>query len=428
MGDQELRAAMVARLVSLGRIVGPEVEAAFRAVPRHLFLPELEPSEAYRDHAVTTKWQDGEAVSSASQPSMMAIMLEQLALQPGHRVLEIGAGTGYNAALMAHIVGPTGSVVAVDIDDDIVAGAGENLAAAGVSGVTLATGDGALGYPSMAPYDRIVATVGSWDIQPAWWSELADGGRLLLPLSVGGSQLSTAFDLEAGPPPTMRASSVRCCAFVRLRGHGAVAEGAQPLGPDGVAVAPVDPGSAGAEPFTPADVSRVLLERGSRTMSAVGLCSMDLWDGFGLWSSIAQPGMCRLLVDPGASRRWPSLLPSGMDGGTMMLVDLSPHRTGIAVVVPSADVPDQADDLFPIAVHGYGPDHDAVAGRLLELLEEWVALGRPTAGELAVTATRPEGPRSDDPGIELTKQHCRLALAYPGMTGAPLLDRPIVDG
>jgi protein-L-isoaspartate(D-aspartate) O-methyltransferase len=419
---------MVARLVSLGRIRGPEVEAAFRAVPRHLFLPELEPEDAYRDHAVTTKWQDGEAVSSASQPSMMAIMLEQLALRPGHRVLEIGAGTGYNAALMAHIVGPKGSVVAVDIDDDIVAGAGRNLAAAGVSGVTLSTEDGALGYPSMAPYDRIVITVGSWDIQPAWWSELADGGRLLLPLSVGGSQLSTAFDLDAGPPPTMHSSSVRCCAFVRLRGHGAVVEGAYPLGPDGVAVVPVDPGKLGPEPFNPADVSRVLRERGSRRLSSVGLCSMDLWDGFGLWSSIAQPGMCRLLVDPGASHRWPSLLPGGMDGGTMMLADLSPQRTGIAVVVPSADVPEQADALFPVAVHGYGPDHDAVAGHLLELLEWWVALGRPTAAELALTATRPDAPRSGGPGIELEKQHCRLLLAYPGMVGASLPDRPIVDG
>lgn len=427
MGDQDLRAAMVARLVSLGRIRAPEVEAAFRAVPRHLFLPDLDPEEAYRDHAVTTKWQNGEAVSSASQPSMMAIMLEQLALRPGHRVLEIGAGTGYNAALMAHIVGPTGSVVAVDIDDDIVAGAGLNLAAAGVSGVTLAVEDGALGHPAMAPYDRIVITVGSWDIHPAWWSELADGGRLLLPLSVGGSQLSIAFDHDAGPPPTMRADSVRCCAFVRLRGRGAVTEGAYPLGPDGVAVAPVDPGRSEAGPFDSAELLRVLRDRGARRTSAVGLCSMDLWDGFGLWSAISQPGMCRLLLDPGASRRWPSLLPSGMDGGTMMLVEMSPRRTGIAVVVPSGDVPDQPDGLFPVAVHGYGPDHEAVAGRLLELLERWVATGRPTAGELAVTATRPEDPRTDEPGIELAKQHSRLLLTYPGVVGMLLPDRPIVE-
>ena len=111
---------------------------------------------------------DGVTTSSASQPSMMAIMLGQLDLQPGHRVLEIGAGTGYNAALMARIVGPGGRVVAVDIDADLVDGAARHLAAAGVDGVELVCADGARGYPPAAPYDRIVLTVGSGDVRPEW--------------------------------------------------------------------------------------------------------------------------------------------------------------------------------------------------------------------------------------------------------------------
>jgi protein-L-isoaspartate(D-aspartate) O-methyltransferase len=103
-----LHQALVDRLKCAGYIHTPAVEAAFRAVPRHLFLPAVAPDTVYTDEAIPTKRLDGKAVSSSSQPAIMAIMLEQLDLHPGHRVLEIGAGTGYNAALMAHIVGDSG--------------------------------------------------------------------------------------------------------------------------------------------------------------------------------------------------------------------------------------------------------------------------------------------------------------------------------
>src|SRR2546425_11884958 len=107
---------------------------------------------------------DGEAVSSSSQPEIMATMLEQLGLEPGLRVLEIGAGTGYNAALMAHVVGETGTLTSMDIDDDIVDGARAHLDAAGQSRVRVVLGEGGLGYPAGAPYDRIILTVGAWDV------------------------------------------------------------------------------------------------------------------------------------------------------------------------------------------------------------------------------------------------------------------------
>ena len=125
----------------------------------------------------------------------MAIMLEQLNPQPGHRVLEIGAGTGYNAALMGHLVGDSGLVITVDIDDDLVESAREHLGSAGLHRVSVVCGDGGLGYADRAPYDRIILTVGAWDIVPAWWKQLKLGGRLLLPLEVkGGVQKSVAFD------------------------------------------------------------------------------------------------------------------------------------------------------------------------------------------------------------------------------------------
>jgi protein-L-isoaspartate(D-aspartate) O-methyltransferase len=111
--------ALVDELKNKGAIRTTPVETAFRAVPRHLFVPGVALDEVYRDQSIPTKRLDGAIVSSSSQPAIMAVMLEQLALEPGHHVLEIGAGAGYNAALMAHIVGETGQVVTVDIDEGI---------------------------------------------------------------------------------------------------------------------------------------------------------------------------------------------------------------------------------------------------------------------------------------------------------------------
>jgi len=102
----------------------------------------------------------------------MAIMLEQMELEPGHRVLEIGAGTGYNAALMAHIVGGEGLVATLDIDEDIVADVRKHIADAGLGNVTVVRADGGYGYPPDAPYDRIILTVGVWDLVPAWLEQL----------------------------------------------------------------------------------------------------------------------------------------------------------------------------------------------------------------------------------------------------------------
>src|SRR5207245_8982442 len=108
-------------LIASGCVPSPGVEGAFRAVPRHLFVPGVDPTEVYADRAIQTKRApNGRGISSSSQPSIMAIMLEQLGLAPGMRVLEIGAGTGYNAALLAHLVGEQGHVTTVDIDPDPV--------------------------------------------------------------------------------------------------------------------------------------------------------------------------------------------------------------------------------------------------------------------------------------------------------------------
>ncbi|MGH3167705.1 MAG: methyltransferase domain-containing protein, partial [Trebonia sp.] len=142
-----LRDALVDQLLETGAVRTPRVEAALRAVPRHVFVPDAPLRRAYADDVVQTKVDsDGIPISAASQPSIVGVMLEQLAVAPGMRVLEIGAGTGYNAGLLAHLAGDGGSVVTLDVDEDIVDGARAALAEAGFPGVTVILGDGALGY------------------------------------------------------------------------------------------------------------------------------------------------------------------------------------------------------------------------------------------------------------------------------------------
>lgn len=212
----DLRDRLAEQLQARGHLHDPLVAKAFRTVPRHLFVPAVEPARAYEDAVVATKWSpDGTAISSSSQPSMMAIMLEQLALRAGHRVLEIGAGTGYNAALMAQIVGDAGTVVSLDIDEDLVRTAREHLTEAGGLPVTVVRADADGGWPDGAPYDRIVLTVAADRIIPAWVDQLGDGGRLVLPLAGGAGQASVAYEKRHGQ---LIETSRRGCAFMPLRG------------------------------------------------------------------------------------------------------------------------------------------------------------------------------------------------------------------
>ncbi|MGH3611102.1 MAG: methyltransferase domain-containing protein [Pseudonocardia sp.] len=383
MGAAErARTQLVDALRASGRVRNPAVEAAFRAVPRHLFLPGLPPHEAYADEAVAVQHIDGVATSSASQPSMMAIMLEQLDLRPGHRVLEVGAGTGYNAALMTHLVGAGGSVTAVDIDAELVARAADNLTAAGVSGVDLHCADGALGHPWRAPYDRIILTVGSADIRPEWVTQLAPGGRLLLPLSVRGSQLSTALDL--GTDGALRSHSVRSCAFIRLRGVGAGVDLSIRLATAGLVLQP-----AGG-PVDPAAVEAALADCGPMVPTAVSLSSADMWDGFGLYLALTQPGACRLLASTPDAERMPELMPIGTWRGTVALAG----SDGLAAVVVIDRNGTAAGSR--IGVRAFGSGGPALVDRLTTALDRWMAAGRPNASGLHILVI----PRSDTPDDE----------------------------
>jgi protein-L-isoaspartate(D-aspartate) O-methyltransferase len=194
---EELRRQLVEQLRSRGAVRTERVGAAFVRVPRHLFVPGVPAHDVYTDRSIPIKLQDGIPISSSSQPAIMAEMIEMLDLRGGERVLEIGAGTGYNAAVLAELVGPSGSVVTIDVDDELVAAARRHLDDAGYPQVRTICADGVHGDPSGAPFDRIIATVGVDAIPPAWIAQLRDGGRLVAPLTSGEQQNVVAFARSA---------------------------------------------------------------------------------------------------------------------------------------------------------------------------------------------------------------------------------------
>lgn len=384
---EALHRALIDGLVDAGLIATPAIEAAFRATPRHSFLPGVPLERVYSDIAIPTHEANGVPISSSSQPAAMAIMLEQLGVRPGDRVLEIGAGTGYNAALLAHLAGPAGRVVAVDLDEEIVAEARAHLDAAGHARVQLVCGDGGDGFAPGAPYDRIELTVGAWDIAPAWREQLAPGGRLLVPLWLRGSQLTVAFEpgIDEAGQAHLASVSISGCSFMRLRGAYAGPEGFVAFGPDRGLVIGVDDRST----VDPEALELVLA--GSAFEIAAGLPGAV---GFGLWLALHDPAYCHISDD----RPSPILAESTrfllIDTGYRMTMGLLENESLCLLLRADAGWPDEG-----IRIRCYGRDPGAARAlgeRLLGHLRAWHAAGQPTFKTLRLRVypigTTPEPP------------------------------------
>ncbi|MBN1963806.1 MAG: methyltransferase domain-containing protein [Anaerolineae bacterium] len=217
---EQRREALVAELRAKGIALSPALERAFLDVPRHLFVPGVYLDAVYRDNVIITRRDKfGVPVSSSSQPAIMAIMNTALDVQPGQHVLEIGTGTGYNAAILAALVGESGSVTSVEIDAETADAAVTHLQRAGFSGVRVVVGDGANGLFDPASFDRIISTAAAWDLPDEWATQLKDDGLLVTPFIFAGMQIGAALRKQSDGSFT--STQLFPLGFIALQGEAA---------------------------------------------------------------------------------------------------------------------------------------------------------------------------------------------------------------
>jgi len=185
------------------------VLGAMGKVPRHEFVAPQSWSEAYADHPIVI----GER-QTTSQPYIIAAMLEQARIQPGDRVLEIGAGSGYQTALLAELAG---QVFAVERYASLAESAGRTLERMGYRNVKMIAGDGTLGLPESAPFDAIIVSAAAPRVPPALVEQLAPGGRLIIP--VGDSQQQALQLVRRDEQGSVSTQTLEGCRFVPLIGE-----------------------------------------------------------------------------------------------------------------------------------------------------------------------------------------------------------------
>ncbi|CAL9290935.1 methyltransferase domain-containing protein [Streptomyces sp. SudanB25_2051] len=294
----EARRRLVAALDAEGALPDPAWRAAFAEVPRHLFVPSYyvgafggyerlsrdDPDPvrrlswldgAYEDRPLGTLLRGDDLVSSASQPSLMADMLHALDVRDGDTVLEIGAGSGYNAALLCHRVGDS-RVTTVDLDTDITDAARAHLHEAGHHPAVV-TGDGALGCPGRAPFDRIIATCAMPSVPAAWLDQCAPDAIVVTPLSTGVLQLRV---------PDARHAEGR---FLHTSAYFVPVRGTTPAAP---------------EPRTGGLPRRALDSDLFRFLLTLASGSLDPYEAYALWQREGRPGRERYGVTVADGRQW----------------------------------------------------------------------------------------------------------------------------
>ncbi|MET9293065.1 methyltransferase, FxLD system [Streptomyces sp. NPDC003077] len=398
--EQQMREAMVTRLIELGALRDPRVAAAFRTVPRHLALPGMELSTAYgAESAPITKTDaTGTHISSVSAPRVQAMQIEQADIKPGMSLLEIGSG-GVNAAYLAEVAGDQGRVVTVDIDPDVTQRARDFLKATGYDrNVTVLTADGEHGAIEHAPYDRIVVTVQAADIPPAWLHQLAEGGRLVVPLRMRGMTRTVAFVRDG---ERLVSDGFELCGFVPMQGAGENrislalihdAEGEEiGLRLDGHP----EPDSAALR--TALRMPRV------HAWSGVTLAGDESNEHVDLWLMSALDNLPLMAAKPAARDRGlvasvsPIGVPTLVDGGSFA------YRTAR---------PTDAVDRYELGAIGHGPQGQKLAQRLVEEMQTWDREHRDHRPRIEV---HPAGtPDNQLPsGRLIDRRHTRITIVWP---------------
>jgi len=206
---EEIRIRLVEILKLEGRIKTKEVEKAFLEIPRENFVPDEIKRYAYTDSPLQIG--NGQTISA---PHMVAIMVEELDIKKGQKILEIGAGSGYHAAIVAKLVGKKGHVYTIERFSSLAETSKKNLEKTGITNVTVEIGDGSEGLPKYAPYDRIYVTCAAPDVPKPLIDQLKDEGKLMVP--VGRTICSLELIEKIGGK--LKLKDLGCCAFVPLVG------------------------------------------------------------------------------------------------------------------------------------------------------------------------------------------------------------------
>lgn len=312
-----------------GVTLTPELVAAFAAVPREAFVPDgfrrndggwVKPGDddylalVYQDDALVTKVRDRLPVSSTSQPSLMALMIEALDVRPGLRILEIGAGTGWNAALMAAL-GAT--VTSVDVQADVVEKARAAIARAGVEGVRVEHGDGYAGHPG-GRFDRVIVTVGVAGLSPWWLDQLEPDGVVVAPVDHAGMHPV----LAARRPETLADPAGPLTATLVCHAGFMTAAGPLSAGHPGAFPAP-----AGAREL--GELTEFAAARFDPPLEPIPY--RDLWYAAGAWDRRASHAAV-----PGVHQSCLALLDADRSSGAVILPDGSVRTAGPVPLGPGA--------------------------------------------------------------------------------------------
>jgi protein-L-isoaspartate(D-aspartate) O-methyltransferase len=398
----ELRAAMVDRIAAqheaLGLVLPGDIRRALRTVPRHVFAEgnaDLEAVYADQKAIVTKRDERGLALSSLSAPWLQALMIGQAGVRPGMHVLEIGSG-GYNAALLREIVGDDGQVVTVDIDSEITDRATRTLAAAGYDDVEVITADAEYPLTPARTFDAIIVTVGSWDIPPAWSSQLAPDGRLVVPLRTHGITRSWALHHHSG---ALVSAGQLMCGFVPMQGAGAFRRAYVPLLPGDMVGLWQD-----EEDVTDAtELTGILTAPRIEAWTGVTIAPMVAVADLDLWLATTMPGSCLMTaqqkaIDDGTvALSWPHGTPA-LAHGPNLAYRAKPRPLG------------GPERLHEFGVVAHGPDGVNVAHMMADDISAWDKAGRPSPHLTVLPAGTPD---VDLPvGHIVNKRHTRLVISW----------------
>ncbi|MFD1829836.1 methyltransferase, FxLD system [Streptomyces desertarenae] len=415
-----LRRAMAETVIGDGWAVSAPVRDALRTVPRHRFAPEKDLKTAYDagDVAIVTRRDEaGRATSSVSAAWLQADMIEGLGLEPGAVVWEAGSG-GYNAELLAHVVGPGGRVITSDIDEYVVRRARRFTAEAGSGRVTVVHGDAAHGAPALlvprGGFDAIVITYNCWDIAPAWKNQLAEGGRLVLPLELGGYTRAITFQ-RAGD--VLVAEKFTHCGFVPAQGaHARTTAVADLL--DGQLQLRFEDGPAG----NVEGLEEALRGRRHEIATGVTMGQGFYFGSLQLYTATTVPGFCRLAVTADQESSVVQIT-TGSDAPAV----LGGASLAYLTYVQTRHSEIREEREWEWYVHAFGDQGPALGEKLADAVRAWHRDVRGDGGRSTDPAVTVHPAGTPDhrlpPGDVVDKALCRIVVQWPGRN--TLLPSPV---